>query len=55
VAQYKDEVPAPPGLNLYIRPIPIGYIEGAIGKAAAPLADIDVIWLGLCASLGDYF
>ncbi|MEP7702786.1 branched-chain amino acid aminotransferase [Paraglaciecola sp. 25GB23A] len=51
VAQYKDEVPAPPG-SLYIRPTHIG-TEGAIGKAAAPTST-SMLYV-LLSPVGDYF
>lgn len=51
VAQYADEVPAPPG-SMYIRPTHIG-TEASIGKAAAPSATSQLYVL--LSPVGDYF
>jgi branched-chain amino acid aminotransferase len=51
VAQYKSEVPQPPG-SMYIRPTHIG-TEGAIGKAAAPT--LSSMLYVLLSPVGDYF
>uniref|UniRef100_UPI0030F39EFA aminotransferase class IV n=1 Tax=Paraglaciecola sp. TaxID=1920173 RepID=UPI0030F39EFA len=51
VAQYKSDVPQPPG-SMYIRPTHIG-TEGAIGKAAAPT--LSSMLYVLLSPVGDYF
>ncbi|WP_158968016.1 branched-chain amino acid aminotransferase [Paraglaciecola sp. L3A3] len=51
VAQYKDEIPEPPG-SMYIRPTHIG-TEAAVGKAAAPSAT-SILYV-LISPVGDYF
>jgi branched-chain amino acid aminotransferase len=51
VAQYADEVPAPPG-SMYIRPTHFG-IDPAIGKAATP-SDTSLQYI-LLSPVGEYF